>query len=158
LSEACVRSLAQDSAEDSNTSDTKKGKEVEKREERVVIVDVNATGDGIVSSSSLSASWQVVNAEIAAAPTFEGTEGNGGPRLMLKIEGVGIEEEDLGLSAKGKGVAESAMGEEEMQTLLEGFDRKMGLLRQIVKVGEGWDEARRVRNAEMIELEGGNEV
>lgn len=56
---------------------------------------------------------------------------------MLRIEGVGIEiseEEGLGIGDKkgGSGV----LGEEEMQSLFEGFDRKMGVLRKIV--GEGW--------------------
>jgi hypothetical protein len=132
-----------------------KGKAAVKREERVIIVDINDTGDGIVSSSSLSSSWQVVNAEIANAPTLNNDSAaetgweDGERGLMLRIEGVGIgasgeEMSDSGTKGKGKGVWESGvMGEEEMQALLEGFDRKMSVLRKIVAVGEGWDEARR---------------
>jgi hypothetical protein len=135
-----------------------RGKAPMKREERVIIVDINETGDGIVSTSSLSSSWQVINAEIANAPTFNNDNTGGdlgaeeGERaLMLKIEGVGInasgiegELGDSGERKKGKGVAESSvMGEEEMQILLEGFDRKMGVLRKIVASGESWDEARK---------------
>jgi hypothetical protein len=166
-----VRSLQHDAAEEeleasevgeggtssSSSATFKKGdgrgkrKAPVKREERVIVVDVNETGDGIISTSSLSSSWQVINAEIANAPTFNSenagdTEGEDGERgLMLRIEGVGIggEGEEMGDSGKGKGVSESVMGEEEMQTLLEGFDRKMGVLRKIVAAGEGWDEARR---------------
>lgn len=134
-----------------------KGKTPVKREERAIIVDINETGDGIVSTSSLSSCWQVVNAEISNAPTFNndntgesGTE-EGERGLMLKIEGVGIsgsglegELGDSGEKRKGKGVVESSvMGEEEMQALLEGFDRKMGLLRKIVASGASWDEARK---------------
>ena len=130
-----------------------------KREERVIIVDINDTGDGIVSSSSLSASWQVVHTEIANAPTLNNdstaeTDGGDGERgLMLRIEGMGIgasgeEMGDSGMKGKGKGVGESGvMGEEEMQALLEGFDRKMAVLRKIVAAGEGWDEARREKGA-----------
>ena len=135
----------------------KKGKVPMKREERAIIVDINETGDGIVSTSSLSSSWQVVNAEVINAPTFnndniaEAMKEDEERGLMLKIEGVGIGssggEGGLGVSGvkrKGKGVGESSvMGEEEMQTLLEGFDRKMGLLRKIVASGESWDEARK---------------
>lgn len=130
-----------------------KGKVLAKREERVIIVDVNETGDGIVSTSSLSSSWQVINAEIANAPTLEHeatTAGEEGAGLMLRIEGIGTtgsgdgDMGDSGEKRKGKGVGESTvMGEEEMQALMESFDRKMGVLRKIVESGEKWDEARR---------------
>lgn len=107
----------------------------------MLIVDVNEAGDGVVSASSLSANWQVLSASLSNAPTWDGADpssgdvdedGNTDRGLMLRIEGVGIEageEEGLGL---GEG-----MGEEEMQRLLEGFDRKMGVLRKIVAAGEG---------------------
>jgi hypothetical protein len=128
-----------------------------KREERAIIVDINESGDGIVGTSSLSSYWQVSNADILNAPTFNNDnigdtgvdeEGRG---LMLKIEGVAsasstVEGElgDSGEKMKGKAVGESSvMGEEEMQALMERFDRKMGLLRKIVATGESWDEARR---------------
>lgn len=74
---------------------------------------------------------------------------------MLKIEGMGItggiggeEVEGLGMKGtgasvfKGKGETGSAvLGEEEMGALLEGFDRKMGILRKVAGnagLGEGW--------------------
>ncbi|KAH7327157.1 hypothetical protein BKA65DRAFT_63347 [Rhexocercosporidium sp. MPI-PUGE-AT-0058] len=140
------------------------------REERVVIVDVNETGDAVTSVSSLSPSWQVLSAEIGKAPTWD-KEGDGGENergevpggLMLKIEGVGLDFAEPGAGAgggagvglgvggtgvKGKGkeregdagigsanASGSGMGEEEMQALMEGFDRKMGMLRRIVQRG-----------------------
>lgn len=138
-----------------------------KREERVVIVDINESGDGIVSTSSLSSSWQIINAEIANAPTFNNdSDGETGAEegergLMLKIEGVVVETgEEMGNSGekrKGKGAGESSvMGEEEMQALLEGFDRKMGILRKIVAVGESWDLAR--KDKEVVEGDAGRDV
>ncbi|KAG0645437.1 hypothetical protein D0Z07_8700 [Hyphodiscus hymeniophilus] len=128
-----------------------------KREERAVIVDINETGDGIISTSSLSSCWQIVNAEIMNAPTFDndntGNAGEGEEErgLMLKIEGVGIgglgvEEEldDSGEKRRGKGIGESSLiADEAMQALMEGFDRKMGLLRKIAMSGENWNEARK---------------
>ncbi|KAL5327637.1 hypothetical protein ACEPPN_005338 [Leptodophora sp. 'Broadleaf-Isolate-01'] len=138
------------------------------REERVVIVDVNETGDAVTGVSSLSPSWQVLSAEIGKAPTWDkdGAESEGGRGelaggLMLRIEGVGLDFGEptsagaglgigvgagAGTSGKGKGkeregdagsanVSGSGMGEEEMQALMEGFDRKMGMLRRIVQRG-----------------------
>ena len=80
---------------------------------------------------------------------------------MLRIEGVGLDFGDGGVgtgiasggesAGKGKGREsdagsggvgrdsgsgrESGIGEEEMQALLEGFDRKMGVLRRVVRLG-----------------------
>ena len=92
----------------------------------------------------------------------EGGRGELAGGLMLKIEGVGLDCGEpvssgagLGLGvasggSKGKGKEKerdrdaggdvatgsaSGMGEEEMQTLMEGFDRKMGMLRRIVQRG-----------------------
>lgn len=153
-----------------------KGRQKDKgREERVVIVDINESGDGVTGVSSLSPSWQVLSAEIGKAPTWDkdGAESEGGRGelaggLMLRIEGVGLDCGEpassgggagavgLGLAgggSKGKGKEKekerdggggggdaqsgstSAVGEEEMQILMEGFDRKMGILRRIVQRG-----------------------
>lgn len=150
-----------------------KGEEREKegkREERILIVDITDSGDGIKSISSLSKDWQVLGASIENAPTWDGAEGEdavaGG--LMLKIEGgavqgtntnfsssassindggkrKGKEREGLGVGGLsdsgeiGRGVGSGAgmsggggIGEEEMHTLLEGFDKKMAVLRRVV--------------------------
>jgi hypothetical protein len=119
------------------------------KEERVIIVDVNSTGDGVVGVNSLSKDWQVLGASIENAPTWDGGaetgagDEEGGRGLMLRIEGVGVDvlggevglgggkrkdgERGLGESGIGSGI-----GEEEMHALLEGFDKKMSVLRRIV--------------------------
>ncbi len=127
------------------------------REERVVIVDVNDTGDGIKGVWSANPSWAVLGAEIANAPTWDGAEPeDGGPErgLMLRIEGVGVGDtiaDEGGKEARGKrdeGRRESAdggsgvWGEEEMQSLLDGFDKKMSILRRIVASGEEFRRAK----------------
>ena len=130
-----------------------------KREERTIIVDINETGNGIVNTSSLSSNWQILNAEILNAPTMNNDNTGDADSeaeeraLMLRIDGVGIDgfgfKGGLGDSGekKGKGVGESSvLGEEEMQTLLEGFDQKMELLRKIVASGETWAKARKDKN------------
>ncbi|KAK2623821.1 hypothetical protein QTJ16_007002 [Diplocarpon rosae] len=122
-----------------------RGKDGE-REERIVIVDINETGDGVTRVRSLAPSWAVVSAEIGKAPTWDGAEGEdeGGREggLMLRIEGVDEQSVAAGISGsvggKGKGKeAEAATGvsEDEMQALLESFDRKMGVLRRVVRLG-----------------------
>src|SRR4051812_7798248 len=109
----------------------------------MIIIDINNSGDGIISASSLSPHWQILSTTLSSAPTFSeqneqaGDEEGGERGLMLRIEGLGIdtgEEEGLGIVDKKGGSA--VLGEEEIQSLLEGFDRKMGVLRKIV--GEGW--------------------
>jgi len=69
------------------------------------------------------------------APTWDGNaaseeddSGANGKGLMLKIEG--IEGPDL---IGGEEKEEGAVGEEEMALLLEGFDKKMGVLRKVLE-------------------------
>ena len=114
-------------------------------------MDVNESGDGITQISSLSSSWQILSAEISSAPTWDNPASDPAASisqqdekgLMLRIEGLGINSEKEGGVGLGVGTGEgrkdgmaaSGMGEigdEEMQVLLEGFDRKMGVLRKIV--------------------------
>ncbi|KAH6672478.1 hypothetical protein B0J14DRAFT_74452 [Halenospora varia] len=98
---------------------TKKEKE---REERVIIVDINETGTEVTGVNSISGKWQVLQAGIEKAPTFEGDDSgeaeSGGGGMMLRIEGVG----------------------DEMRELLEGFDRKMGILKKVVETGSSLRE------------------
>ncbi|KAF4633742.1 hypothetical protein G7Y89_g4366 [Cudoniella acicularis] len=118
------------------------------RKERVIIVDVDKSGTEVTSVNSVSGRWQVVGAGIEKAPTFEGGEGEGVEGgLMLRIEGLGVEalaEMDTSGGGGGGSARESGtggIGEDEMRELLEGFDRKMGILRKIVgareKLAEG---------------------
>ncbi|KAH8669450.1 hypothetical protein BGZ60DRAFT_527937 [Tricladium varicosporioides] len=126
---------------------TRKEKE---RDERVIIVDINETGTEVTGVNSVSGKWQVLQAGIEKAPTFEGDDSseaeNGGGGMMLRIEGVGVEslveEEDASGGREKEKERESGglgMGEDEMRELLEGFDRKMGILRKVV--GERVDGA-----------------
>jgi hypothetical protein len=128
-----------------------KGKQKEgKREERVLIVDINESGDSVQKVSSLSPNWQVLSASIDNAPTWDGAastnseEEDGSRGLMLRIEGMGIPSsmgegsEGLGITAvgdKGKEKEGDGIGEEGMDKLMEVFDQKMGLLRKIVGTG-----------------------
>ncbi|ESZ93144.1 hypothetical protein SBOR_6471 [Sclerotinia borealis F-4128] len=125
----------------------KDGKE-NQREERVILIDMNETGDRVVRAQSLSDKWQIMGCEIGKAPIWEG-EGNEekGGGLMLRIEGVMIPilKEDTNLSGsreKGKGKENDDGNEEieelDMEKLLEGFDKKMNVLRKVIG-GVGWD-------------------
>lgn len=117
-------------------------------------MDVNSCLDKVEKITSLSKDWQVLSAHIERAPSFDpstgGDEGGGEADrgLMLKIEGVGVKslqvrdgekEKEGGLrgsaSGSGSGLRGSGMvgmGEEEMHSLMEAFDRKMGVLRRVV--------------------------
>jgi hypothetical protein len=122
-----------------------RGRERVKREERIVVVDLSENGDAITSVNCLSAGWQVLSAELSSAPTWD-TAANDPTAsasqhedkgLMLRIEGLGINTQDalglgIGEGREGNGKDCGVIGDEEMTTLLEGFDRKMGVLRKIV--------------------------
>jgi len=96
---------------------------------------VNETGDRVIKASCLSENWQITNVRMEKAPTWDGNaaseeddSGANGKGLMLKIEG--IEGPDL---IGGEEKEEGAVGEEEMVLLLEGFDKKMGVLRKVLE-------------------------
>jgi hypothetical protein len=120
------------------------------REERVIIVDIDENGTGVKSASCLSKEWQVLSASLSSAPTFDASSppstSNPEPErergLMLRIEGVGVDSLHFGFDGEdgdGLGVGgsrderEGELGEEEMAGLLEGFDKKMGVLRRIIE-------------------------
>ena len=158
LTAACLRSLAppaslEASVRNSSTSSSSsatfrkaqpqsslKGKEKERvsREERVVVVELGEDGDTVLSAASMSESWQVVGASVENAPTWEGTSGEEAG-LMLRIEGVGSKggmEEGIGLGIADVERRKSGeVDEEEMQKLMEDFDRKMVMLRRVVEAG-----------------------
>lgn len=136
----------------------KTGKELDSLESgvgQVVIVDVNASGTGVVGVSSLSSKWQVLDAHIERAPTWNGTDEAkaGSPddilsNMMLKIEGI-TNSEDAGgdtishgmLAGVGFGgyggkipkVETSSNCEEEMHALLGEFDEKMLMMRRVIR-------------------------
>ncbi|PQE18304.1 anaphase promoting complex subunit protein [Rutstroemia sp. NJR-2017a WRK4] len=126
------------------------------REERVILIDMAASGDAVVRAQSLSEKWQVTNCEVGKAPIWEeGAEGEGeekgigrgGGGLMLRIEGTGIwkDEEVVGLGLLDTGMFGKGRGKEkdgdqvelDMEKLLEDFDKKMGVLRKVLG-GVGW--------------------
>lgn len=115
-------------------------------------MDINDAGDGVTSASSLSEKWQVLNAEVGSAPTYDVGEsenegdGNG---LMLRIEGIGSQATFAADDAVGLGLGKMTESKEyrrksgeteqdedhEMHALLDGFDQKMAMLRKIVAAG-----------------------
>ncbi|CCU74816.1 hypothetical protein BGHDH14_bgh04831 [Blumeria hordei DH14] len=131
------------------------GDSLESEAEQVVIVDVDASGTGVVGVSSLSSKWQVLDAHIERAPTWNATgEANAGSpddilsNLMLKIEattnsedagadtishgmpaGVGL----AGYSGNTPKVERSSNCEEEMHALLGEFDEKMLMMRRVIR-------------------------
>ncbi|RDW75906.1 hypothetical protein BP5796_06727 [Coleophoma crateriformis] len=155
LAAACVRAVHQREAaeEDAEEGDddmessgstykgraaARKGKDRQEREERVVIVDVNETGDGITKAVSLSEKWQILSSEIANAPTWEGEtadeedEEQGAKGMLLRIDGVAVPTAE---DVVERGENSALVGEDQMQGLLEGFERKMRVLRKIVDSG-----------------------
>jgi hypothetical protein len=165
LTDALVRCIDQQAGPGRNEGKGAAGRD---REERVIIIDVNETGDAVRSVWSANPRWAVLSAEIGNAPTWEGEEnteeGEGrGRGLMLRIEGLSAasdgDVEDVGKgkresegsrdgtgSLMGSGMGSGIIGEEEMQGLLESFDRKMAVLRRIVSSGE---EFRKAKNTQM---------
>ncbi|POS82983.1 hypothetical protein EPUL_004182 [Erysiphe pulchra] len=124
-----------------------------KSEKRVIIVDLNSNGDGVASVNSLSSKWQVLNAQIEKAPTWNGTDdsktgesSNIVGNLMLKIEGIASTDlsthialstetdgTTLGVGVVGNpGEIKRVPGEEEMRNVLESFDLKMDILRRVI--------------------------
>lgn len=112
--------------------------------ERFLIVDLDPTATRVVAARSMARNWQVVNADISPAPTWEGEErnnretgqgkgdgGGGGRGLMLRVEGVGM-----------RGVGEEQIGgaqvEEGLEKLAERYESRLGELRRVVEgVGGG---------------------
>lgn len=127
-----------------------------KLEKRVIIVDLNSNGDGVASVNSLSSKWQVLNAQIEKAPTWNGADdpkteetSNTVGNMMLKIEGISSTDlsshfafstetdgTSLGVGVlKGVGnlgEIKRVPGEEEMRNILESFDLKMDILRRVI--------------------------
>ncbi|KAK2010392.1 hypothetical protein LZ32DRAFT_630272 [Colletotrichum eremochloae] len=115
---------------------------------RAVLLDVVPGADGqwkVASAASLSADFAVTDASIARQ---EGAREGG---LVLKIEGVesegagagGDKDKDRAESLPSSSSAVARSGGEEYGPLLEDFERKMGVLRRVVKAGEGRAEKAR---------------
>ncbi|KAF2110152.1 hypothetical protein BDV96DRAFT_501772 [Lophiotrema nucula] len=97
--------------------------------ERYLIVDLAADGHTIVDAQSLSPAWQITNAQVRTAPSFD--EGSPEQGYMLGIEGVEV-------PSKSKGKAKGAPGDGKLQ---EARDRAggdiFGALDGLVKGIEG---------------------
>ncbi|WYZ44031.1 hypothetical protein EsH8_VII_000467 [Colletotrichum jinshuiense] len=121
---------------------------------RAVLLDVVPGADGqweVSSAASLSADFAVTEASISR----QAGEKEGG--LVLKIEGVeggtaaaagaaGDRDRAESLPSSNSGVARS--GSEDYGPLLDDFERRMGVLRRVVKAGEGRAEkARELKHA-----------
>lgn len=116
----------------------------EDEKERVVVIDVNETGEQVVKAVSLSADWQVMSAKISSAPIWDqesspnaGSDEDKDPKpMMLRIEGIAALRTsvvNLENAQRSKNANKNVqLDEEEMQKLLDGFDRKMRVLRRIV--------------------------
>lgn len=156
-----LRASNSSSRSESARQRSSKNWEEKQREERIIIIDMNQTGDRVLRAKSLSDKWQLMGCEVGKAPIYKGAGEEKGEKeksgaLMLMIDGVGvpISKEEMGLSesrekekgkgkGKGKGIhglgLEDKFGESDMDKLLEGFDKKMSILRKVIGGGE-WDE------------------
>lgn len=107
--------------------------------ERFLIVDLDHTATRVVAARSMARDWQIVNADLTPAPTWEGDESNGGKTdegqcggggggrgLMLSVEGVGTS------TAGGQEVGEGEV-EEGLEKLAERYERRLGELRRVVE-------------------------
>lgn len=108
-----------------------------RRENRVLLLDTDASGTQIVSAHSLTPNWQILNTSLVPAPTWDGdagTEGEGATGMMLKIEGTAIEqiESERNISSVGSG---AHVSEDDFHNLLTSFDEKMRILRNVLESG-----------------------
>lgn len=88
----------------------------------------------VTSAHSLTPAWQVLNTELAPAPTFENnTSGeqplNGG--LMLKIHGTPGLPPSTASKEKDK-----ERGSQRLEDMMDQFAKRMGELRQVIEAGE----------------------
>jgi len=78
--------------------------------ERFMIIDIAADGHTIVGAQSMSPDWQITNANVRTAPSFD--EGAPDRGYMLKIEG-------LEVPGKSKGKAKGQPGESKLREAQE---------------------------------------
>ncbi|KAI3533973.1 hypothetical protein CABS03_10595 [Colletotrichum abscissum] len=155
---AAHHSSNQISTPSASTSKSGPGKNPNPNPNRAVLLDVLPGEDGqwkVSSVASLSADFAVTDASISRQ---EGEKEGG---LVLKIEGVesegattmGDKEKDRAesLPSSNSGVAKSVS--EEYGPLLEDFERKMSVLRRVVKAGEGRAEKARETRPSDVEAE-----
>ncbi|MCJ1301508.1 hypothetical protein MMC08_004309 [Hypocenomyce scalaris] len=97
-------------------------------DERYVLLDLDATGTKIASAQSMTPAFQILNADMTTAPTWDGdgvaAEGGapGGAGLMLKIAGT-----------EGVGFGEGGLG---LEPLVEMYEKRLGELRKVIERGK----------------------
>ena len=89
--------------------------------ERAIVITLTPDGRGVAAAHSLTPDWQVLGADVAAAPTLEGEEGETGG-LMLRIQGT------AGVEARE---AEAAS----LEAAVERYRERMEELRKVVAMG-----------------------
>lgn len=89
-------------------------------------------GYRIVSAHSLTPDWQVLDALLSPAPTFDTPQQNTGDQasvsntLMLRIEGTGGYARDIP-------VGKDKEGQQTLEEMMEQFDKRMAELRRVIE-------------------------
>lgn len=118
-------------------------------QERYVLVEMAQDGHTVLNAKSLCPDWAVTNTTVRGAPTFDGEDPNQAGGLMMKIEGIGIDNET---SRRREVDAAKAFGERRQVTggdnvaamtqLVEGLRKRMGDLQKVMLGGEEGSEER----------------
>lgn len=94
-------------------------------------------GYHIVSAHSLTPDWQVLDASLSLAPTFDtpqqqtaSDQASMGNTLMLRIEGTSGYPRDVTVGGKDK---ESTTKEQTLEEMMEQFDKRMSELRRVIE-------------------------
>ncbi|KAK1055395.1 hypothetical protein LTR74_015723 [Friedmanniomyces endolithicus] len=92
-------------------------------EERVILLDMDADGKHVVTTSSLSSRWQATQVEIGQAPSWGGATQGGEGGLMLKISGKEVAKTASKQRKKGTG---------SMEELVRSFGERLDGLGEIL--------------------------
>jgi hypothetical protein len=87
------------------------------------------SGYRIVSAHSLTPDWQVLDASLSPAPTFDaptGDQASVSNALMLRIEGTGGYARDIP-------VGKDKEGQQTLEEMMEQFDKRMAELRRVIE-------------------------
>ncbi len=146
--------------------------------ERAILLDLVARADGepgyeVAWASSLSGDWAVTGASVAridgaeADAAHAGSDGGGTGALMLRIEGLSIENSATPGGGKtpspNDGELHSSDGSganrdptDEYAALVDEFEKRMGVLKKVVGVSE--ERQRKIAEAEALEEQEGDET
>ncbi|RPA97379.1 hypothetical protein L873DRAFT_1691062 [Choiromyces venosus 120613-1] len=120
--------------------------------ERVIIVDMNPSGESVAAAHSLSKDWQVVGVNIASAPQWmAGDEDPGGAGsaaaaggaggLMLTIRGLEVPKSGSLAMAAAAGTASGAtggggVGKESLYELAEMYHERIADIKSVIEYAE----------------------